>query len=1031
MRQYLYILLSLLFFTQQLLAISISGISSSRKDVELIKTQLNLNNGAGELENVKKIMSLLSKEETPLELNYFQKLRAEINRKTVQEHEQSKKLGLVLNSTLKMPIDAFGFFIATGAVNFMSLWTHSEGNPLAFYQQVMSQKDPLTHISFYAFMLANGYTNEFFVDRFDKKHPNVSNELKASYIRRISYLALAAGSLASTLTSEVGTLIKECSNSWLNNANVSKEQSSQICDQAMSQWTLKNKSSQYLSQVMSMLIIQAATEITQYTTNAVVGTGGALTAKKLYELLKAYEYAYGFHLTGVDMVLYATPGKLAITSVKIAGKLSAFTLFVGLDHLMNSTITRGLNNIIKQVYFKAFDAGEINHILNMANTFSYDEYGISNCKSACGLGNDDPLNDFQMRMSEALNSYKIAMQGWRTHLNSDIEQDLASWLERTNRIIMQSKLTEEYYTDYLSNMLETKNAYYRINLPNNDVKKLTRETFNNKSEYPYRALPLFGIKFIPWTQDSDVTDLTAYYNFPTDTEREQSKYLKAFAEKLMNSKEFSYSGFNYFEAELVKNLLQSFLTQDPSLQGKELRKFLNYYNQRKKNGRSQNYQPRTYFNKFADYVFATIGKPNPQLLVGQGFNAAFEAKNQKDFEIADFDKWDTSWLINTNYKFNRPSDYLLYSLACGPDSPQIESGAVMNDEVRIWQPNFIPPNILNNNSPKELCARLGGSANSESLFTSKVYDVKTKKEYSNLTDYNSENIKMSFFADYKKDNSLDKSNFSKWWKDNSTELLQRYLKKEDSAYKKLITVLDQNILPSNYTSYSQLTKGYIDLLQFNINGQNLMSRNLLESFRYDKDFYLNIANLFLTKKRLPNNMWKKYDFLKNIKLKSMNLKYDQTLPVIEQRELIELNLSFESLLGYLTAQPLKIKYSEYSKSVENFHSKISELEALVGLKNKKASTLESSLFNNTDPNSSQNEITKYVYEPNKIDKLSLNQSAVKLVSEFFRELELEISRLVRLKVLMQQGLAFDDEDLKSLNKSTLEKACASSVRGCK
>ena len=1018
MRQALLLVLSMIF-TINSYAISISRSNNKQQKQitqEMFKLRQNtmMNNGLKSSDEMKELIQKISLDSNSAGSNYFQKMRIELNKLAAEEHQNAKRLGLLTHSTLKMPIDAFGFFIATGAINFMTMWTRAEGNPLLFYEQIMSQKDPLTHISFYAFMLANGYSTQIFTERLDKKYPDLSPAARATELRRISYLALAAGSFASTVVSEIGSTIRSCTLSWDKNSKVPVEESNAICNQALEQWSLYNKTPQYLTQISTMLIVQAATEFVQATTEGAIKLG----ASALYQTLKGLEYSRGFHLVAVEMALYATPGKVAVKSVSVLGKLTQFTFFVGVDHAINNTVTRGLNNIVKQLWFTLFDKSYLDCYLAWGNLYKWNEKEISTHDPACGLTIDSV--EYKKYIAEELNDFKTQMQGWRTHLNSNVELDLNGWLERTNRIIKQSKLTEEFYSAYLSQLFDTANAYYRIGLPENDPNKLTRKTFSNKTEYPFRALPLFGINFVPWTKDSEIKADSAQYLYPYDTEQAQSKMLKAFAEQLSLTELTKEINLSHFEKELIQNLIDSLKTGQPITQGQALKNYMGYYSQTQQVGRSQTYK-RIGFEKFSKFLFEKIGKPNPKLLEGQGFGAAFELKNDKEFELADFDLDK----LSKGYKFKNPTDFLIYSMACGSENSKIKDYKYFSGKITLWAPDFIAPKLISLQNESDVCNQI---TSSDDLYKKKIIHPKTQKEYKNFIHYLANHIDPAYIGNYKDPSNKRNSLFSKWWENNGLAVTKNYLLYEDKVYQNLIKELDKNIILENEVT----VKTVLDYVtQMNFSNTNIMSHSLLQSYRFDAKFYLHLIDVVKNKKPIKIGFGNAPSLLNEAKKLSLQ-KGSSVLTELSSRTLIEANLSLEGLIAFLLTPSREIKYSQYAAAAENFRNKLSEIEASVGLKIKKTSQNELDLFpmpgaENQQKSNSQS----YVFEDAQLIDLNLEQTIIKSSVLGLIELEQEIARFVRMKVLMTQGLTFTDEDAKQLAQKSFNQACSTSLRGCR
>ena len=77
------------------------------------------------------------------------------------EQMNAQKEGIFLSTTKRFTPESLTFFVAIGGVTFNSMWLKSHGDPLAMERHILSLKDPIAHLSFYAFMAANGFYINF------------------------------------------------------------------------------------------------------------------------------------------------------------------------------------------------------------------------------------------------------------------------------------------------------------------------------------------------------------------------------------------------------------------------------------------------------------------------------------------------------------------------------------------------------------------------------------------------------------------------------------------------------------------------------------------------------------------------------------------------------------------------------------------------------------------------------------------------------------------------------------------------------
>jgi hypothetical protein len=205
------------------------------------------------------IGGFLGAELTPQPPNALTILRAELYRQQRVAEEKAAKDGVVWSTTKRFPIESMTFFIAIGGVTFNSMWIKSHGDPLQMERHIMSLKDPIAHISFYAFMQAQGIYMNFHTR--GAKFQAMDASTKQQTLRVLSYKGMAIGSLASSIVADLGQSAKMCVDSWIKGKTDEKSLAS--CNQAWANWTVRNKFTQYFPQVISMWAAQAATEVAE------------------------------------------------------------------------------------------------------------------------------------------------------------------------------------------------------------------------------------------------------------------------------------------------------------------------------------------------------------------------------------------------------------------------------------------------------------------------------------------------------------------------------------------------------------------------------------------------------------------------------------------------------------------------------------------------------------------------------------------------------------------------------------------------
>ncbi len=971
--------------------------------------------------------------------NYFQKFRIELNKLAMEEHELAKSRGILVNSMIKLPVETLSFFIATGAINFMSMWNHAGGNPLVFQEQVLNLKDPIANFSFYAFMAANGFYTNFRSDRLSSK---MSPETKAIALRRISYQAMAAGSIASSVVADVGQMIKQCSAGLLGSRALHSEEekaqqikADQACSGAMEIWTVRNISQKYLPQIFSLLIVQASTQLLESGVNGLT----SVSIKSLYNLLlKAGEKA-GFQMLFVNVALSANPSRFAIRSIALIGKVTQFGFFVGVDHMINNTVTRGFNNIFKQLTFKYLDHAELNRLFEVAGKYQWDDAKISTLrplyhpttmpdkKTAEGFYS---FENFKTTFPDEISNFSKQLQGWRDHLNSETDADLASWLTMTNRLINQIQVSENFYSTFLKELFVTSNTSYRVSLPKSDSNNLPPEAFNNVTSFPFRPLPLYGVKFIPW-QGAAVKEENAYLAYPLETQTMQSALLVAVAKELIAQKSISSYKMSPWSSEHAENILNDLASGIPTQQGKALSEFMQIYNQ---SFDRKNYE----FRRFGSELLQRIGKPNPKLNEGEGFSTAFFLENKSQFETADFDTKDVFLKVS----LENPAEYLYHAMLCGPESGYVKEYAVLKDKFTVWEPDFLAPRLVKQTA-KEFCAENKGDTNSQTFFTTTLTNPATKQQYKNVIHYLTQNLKSGLLGDYTDKQKF--ADFPKWWSAQVMVNIPPMLQKWDAGYAEIVNRTVENMFNSKTAVAGAVDK----LTQFNMDNNNILAGSVIDSYRFEKEFYLQTINLIHTKAKFNLPAKGNTSILYEAKKIALG-QFSNVLSKLTTPEYKEVSDTLESMIAEL-AKPVdflkyedqikkdeelqkidqnfstQLNYKNYLKLQNRFEKAISALEANVGLKNVKTG---SKLFSDLPDGLNETASTGPVYEDAKVENPSFEQKVVASATAGLRSIEDHLSKYVRMKILMRRGLSFTKDELKKFQQQELEKACSKSTRGC-
>jgi len=173
------------------------------------------------------------------------------------------------------PAQSALFGVAIGAVMVTKLMTDYSENPAAFLQYIESLDDPMTHISFYSFIAASGFTQDYLKTKLGGMN---GSKTVRSMRAAIPYIGMSAGLIVSNLTHEVSSLLSACTDSMLKSKKPSAPGQADPCDIAQEEFfNFENKVEMYIPMILSMTL---STVGSTYAQKAVIGGGVA-----------AYQYA--------------------------------------------------------------------------------------------------------------------------------------------------------------------------------------------------------------------------------------------------------------------------------------------------------------------------------------------------------------------------------------------------------------------------------------------------------------------------------------------------------------------------------------------------------------------------------------------------------------------------------------------------------------------------------------------------------------------------------------------------------------------
>lgn len=923
-------------------------------------------------------------------------LRQELLRQEMQAQEKAKRDGVFLSTTKRFTPESITFFIAIGAVTFNSMWIKSHGDPLAMQRHILSLKDPIAHISFYAFMQSQGFYTNFHTGR--AKFHAMDASTKQQMMRRLSYQGMAIGSFASSVVGDLGQSVKMCVDKWIKGKK--DEQSLASCNQAWQQWTLRNKFSQYFPQIISMWAAQAATEFVEHSASrGFTKLTSAAWMKKI--LTRDFLVRAAYKVTAADVVTTFVGGGWITKSIKFAGKLTRFGGFVAVDHVISHYTYRPINNILKPLLFD-FDALAINRLWTEADAGSWNASKISNPKN---------LEKFE----KEIENYGQQMQQWRDHLNSDAETDLAGWLEMTKKILNQADYAYKYYQAFADTLFETLSIGHQIH-----SRELAPSAATIISRYPMRTLPFYGVKPGPYVPvGGQLTDL--YLLNPNELQQRQKEHVLAIGQKYKNAATAITKAQDKASMAKIINKLNSGDTMRMASGLNDMNQDIGIYD-------LQMRQEHPYSNFSIQYISALkkikseLGNPAPVVYDFAGFSQAFTAYSPNFMlaELADYSRWSTS----QKYKFNKDADLMMYKLICG--KPRAELKKYRLAGVNFFNPQYEPPTLLNpNTNTARFCSSLRTTYD---LYSTPIGNVKLK-------DFLLKNLNYNAIGDFR--GQRPDRVFEKWWVRNAKDPLAQDFRNYDNEFKKVF-----QLASDNFFNKRGLFKKVVDVL----NQSLYLPKSLQATLKAETSLYLQILNRTLmagtvatpnpsntpmpgttpsflsqassTLQRnstiisaLTNSLQSNYFNYLEYSTKNGTQTQFHSMYKTTPRQITELNSLFNSYYNFISASNLNFQqYIAHSKRMDTAINDILVMHGLMRVKSGPSMDADIEDFS-AAPAASGNENSPKEYEDIPVANPTYKQRMAVAAIKGLRLVESEIRRFIRMKIALSESLVADNNEI--------------------
>lgn len=780
----------------------------------------------------------------------FKVLRQQEKEREIEEQSRIKTDKEVLVSTTERFVpETFAFFVASGAVTFNMMWIKSHGDPLEMERHIMSLKDPISHLSFYAFMQANGIFTNFHTSKASFQALDAST--RKQMMVRLSYAGMAVGSLASSIVSDVGQSIVTCSQKWLQGKK--DNASLESCDQAMKQWTLRKKTNQYFPQIISLFASQAATEVFENAAFRAFERMGVKTFAEKYLTRQALQ-GLAYRISAADVVLtcipYAGEAKWVTKGFKFMGTVTKLSAFVAVDHILSSYINRPIENILKPSFFENKNVPNMNAAWFAADSINWDDAQAEKTarhKSVdeaitsnfsiikgptTGLPAIAPIKQAPVSIKESfpadIESYTEHMQEWRNHLNASAENDLSGWDEMTKKLLNQIDYSYQFYRKFTSEMFTTLNTQSEVSKKNLDVSAMSII-----SQYPLnRTLPFYGLNPGPLTKESALKFNDKYLSDPIEAEKFQRENILTVTQKYLDKK-YVFNQTRHNENVLWNQILNQLISGQTQTMVSGLVQLRKIYNQISESNAPSYSSPTTlapvgtysgpiYHPIFQGLIIRLIGEigyPMPIMDPLASFSQAVAAHSifKGMDELADYSQWS----LRKTYQFNKVSDLMIYKIICGDASASLNQVKVAG--VHFLVPEFNPPGLLNSQANRgSFCKSI---KNSDTMYYSKINNE-------SATSFILKNINKEALGDIEK--AQDTESFEKWWIKNAKMPMEKEFAGYDNLYKQAYLKFNDN--------FQGKGTWYEDLVDHLNTRTEYLPNSIKEVLKTESNVYLQLIN---------------------------------------------------------------------------------------------------------------------------------------------------------------------------------------------
>ncbi len=720
---------------------------------------------------------------------------------TLGEKAPGKLKAAGIHTIKSLGPESLYFFMGMGAVAFWQIWTDSAQNPVSLQQHIEHQLSPMGVLGFGVFMYANNLTSTTLQTMI--KNP--------SFMKFLPFLGMTAGFTAQSIFSHFFSdpNVLACALK----GKITAEDKERGIDENPCQKAAENFEDLRLAPSLTSMLIST------------------YLAGKLEAGFKGVAQRAVYKLSGFDLALFLAPGTTQIRGVRAVikgiGKTAQITTFVAIDAWLNRVVTYGWKNF--------FDGGDFNGL----NADIVSQINFLKARNWVPEADQVPKNYWEQRLARTtgrpmdllsqLKHFQKRMSDWRMTNMADIYEAHMNWQTALNQLTGMYSASSGFYADIINEIRSAKftEAPKKLEMiyPFAGVKafNLAEERYDRAITHPalfksYQretmtiAAILLGPKaprlradateeelaiqaqlageaqqLVAKTTNSIKSTMRAVWNAKNkvadDHQEDQFRtedFISPLASNITEESKSIYVDILGKRNELTKNessLLQKMANliasedENKAIEGLLLLK--------SEYQRSLRLQENAYAEILAT-VMKIVGSPAPQLEPGRGYMTALQASPKGMSLFAGINYYRSVGMISTPLTV----DYLLMQMICGPDVDQPGKSSMIKSSVG-FPSIFRAPQIRNGKDDFQVECQ-GMTAPNSNVMDTRLYNLPFKKagvQYVGFLDYLSKSLRPSVMGDE------SGSNFTNWWKDNTTQQMEAAFADFGVQYEKIVVNL--------------------------------------------------------------------------------------------------------------------------------------------------------------------------------------------------------------------------------------------------